>query len=253
MSRRSVAPIQYDESALTALSACRTYLEEAAAYVQGEKDSLPDPAPLTTARFPRTSILKANALEGTKDFRWPTIAAKIEDRKATSDRYFDPWYFVVMLLMEIPGGRFVYDRSKGGKYFYAAYAGSNAKENFYLRRIIVNTPIWADTREGKHRGETHYDYRRPTLHWIFKDVVRTLGQETRSVSSNREGAIRFAVGLFKQQLAAHHGSRRPTNKSKLPGLALTAAEYEKLLGIALHIADAMHEKYLLVRASESAK
>ncbi|MHC2531859.1 hypothetical protein [Bradyrhizobium diazoefficiens] len=245
MTKQRVAPIEYDERAKQALDSCIAYLEEAETYVQGDTDSLPDPTPLLTARFPTSTILGATFEESAKDYQWPTISAKIVDRKAESARHFDPWYFVVMLLLELPGGRFIYDRSKKSQYFYAAYAGWNKKENFYLRRIVVDTPIWADTKEGKHRKGAHYDYRRATLHWICKDVVRTLGRKTRSTSSNREGAIRFAVALFRKQLAAHQGARI------LPGLKLTAAKYEQLLRIALHIADATQERYLLGLAGKT--
>ncbi|WP_340672095.1 hypothetical protein [Bradyrhizobium ottawaense] len=244
MAKMRVKPIEYGQTANDALAACKNYLQEAEQYIQGDRKSLPDPTPLLTARFPSSSLLEAKAKDGVDGLAWPTIAAKIVDRMAKSDRFFDPWYFAVLLLLELPGGRIVLNRSNHQQYFYAAYAGSNAKENFYLRRIVVNTPIWADTQEGRHRDGAHYDYRRATLHWVCKDVVRTLGKKTRTVSSNREGAIRFAVKLFKQQLAAHGLSPR----SRLPGLELTAQDYERLLSIALYIADAMHEKHLVAKS-----
>ena len=245
MTGQRVAPIEYDARAKETLDACIAYLQEAEGFVQGDRKSLPDPMPLLTSRFPTSTILEATYEEGAKDFRWPTISAKIEDRKAETPRHFDPWYFVVMLLLELPGGRFIYDRSKKSQYFYAAYAGPSKRDNFYLRRIVVDTPIWADTKEGKHRAGAHYDYRRATLRWVCKDVVRTYGQKTRLTSSNREEAVRFAVTLFKKQLSAHRART-------LPGLKLTAAKYDQLLRIALHIADATQEKYLLGMAGKTA-
>jgi hypothetical protein len=229
-------------------------LKEAAAYVQGKRETLPDASRIVSARFPQTSILDANLVEEARGLRWPTIEAVIEDRSAStgevrSKRYFDPWYFVAMLLMEIPGGRFRFDRSNKQAYFYVAYAGPNGREgNFYLRRIVANTPPWADTREGGDKGGAHYDYRRPTLKWVLKDVVKAMGQDTRRVSRVRDGVVRFAAQLFHRQMAAHSG-KRVTRASKMPGLNLSLAAYEELLGYALYVADAVHEKFSLERRS----
>lgn len=228
MSRRSVAPIDYDSSALATLTICKRYLEEAIGYLQDKRKALPNAAPLTSARFPASSIITANAVEAAANLRWPTIEAVIEDREAPgerrSSRYFDPWYFLVMLLMEIPGGRFRFDRSKNSEYFYLAYAGPSGREgNFYLRRVIVDTPSWADTREGKHRKDAHYDYRRPTLKRVYKPLVRALDQKTRGESRKRPEAVQFAVDLFTRQLTAHLGESGSLDGVSLPGLDMTAA------------------------------
>src|SRR5262249_4251614 len=150
--------------------------------------------------------------------------AVIEDRegpkKERTERYFDPWYFVIMLLLELPGGRLRYDISKK-KYHYLAYAGPVGKEgNHYLRRIIANTSSRADTRE---KGEgVHYDYRRATLTKTAKKSIRQAGQETRPTSRVREDAIQFAIELFRRQLKGRD--------SKAPlVLNLNAKTYEKLL------------------------
>ncbi|WP_157644530.1 hypothetical protein [Bradyrhizobium sp. WSM2793] len=248
MPSRPVTTIVYDQSAIDALAACKTYLEQAEDYIHDKRNLLPDPTPLLEARFPTSSILPGHAIERTKGLSWPTISAKIVDAVAKKPRFFDPWYFVVMLLLELPGGRVILAKSKNQEYAYAAYAGRTVVPNFYLRRIVVNTPIWADTKEGKHVDGAHYDYRRVTLHWISKDAVRKLGRLTRRKSSNREAAVKFAVELFKEQLAAHHGGPGLGHPDKLPGLDLTALDYEELLWVALFIADAMHEKYLRLRA-----
>ncbi|MDA9539508.1 hypothetical protein ACM41_25755 [Bradyrhizobium sp. CCBAU 21362] len=240
--------IEYDQSAIDALAACMTYLQEAEDYIDGKRAALPDPQRLLQARFPTSTILSASAIDRAKGVSSPTISAKIVDSVAKRHRYFDPWYFVVMLLLELPGGRFILAKSKFQEYAYVAYAGRTIQPNFYLRRIVVNTPIWADTLEGKHSDGAHYDYRRTTLHWISKDAVRTLGKPTRRKSSNREAAVKFAVDLFEEQVIAHHGRNKSGPVEKLPGLDLTAMDYEKLLWVALYIADGVHEKHLRLRA-----
>ncbi|MCK1508399.1 hypothetical protein [Bradyrhizobium sp. 18] len=246
MSKQAV--IKYGQSAIDALAACIAYLQEAEDYIDGKRASLPNAEPLLEARFPTSTILSASAIDRAKGVSWPTISAKISDSVATKHRYFDPWYFAVMLLLELPGGRFILAKSKHQEYAYAAYAGQTVQPNFYLRRIVVNTPSWADTKEGKHSDGAHYDYRRTTLHWISKNAVRTLGKPTRRKSSNRETAVKFAVELFEKQLIAHHSRNESGRTDKLPGLNLAALDYEKLLWVALYIADGMHEKYLRLRA-----
>lgn len=251
MPPQPVTAIAYEQSAVEALAACMAYLKETEEYIHDKRQELPDPTPLLKARFPTTGLLPAHSVDKTKGVSWPTISARIADAVATKPRFFDPWYFVVMLLLELPGGRFILAKSKHQEYAYAAYAGRTVAPSFYLRRIVVNTPIWADTKEGKHHKGAHYDYRRVTLHWISKDAVRTLGKPTRRKSSNRESAVKFAGELFEEQLKAHFGGPGPERPDRLPNLNLTALNYEKLLWVALYIADAMHEKYLRSKAGNA--
>ena len=260
MPRKNSTPlIEYDRPAREAYAACLKYLKQAAAYVQGKRETLPDASPIVSARFPQSSILSASLVEEARWLRWPTIEAVIHDQSAPpgevrSKRYFDPWYFVAMLLMEIAGGRFRFDRSNRRQFFYVAYAGPVGREgNFYLRRIIANTPPWADTRDSKGKDDAHYDYRRPTLSLVLKDVVKAMGQDTRRQSRVRDEAVRFAVRLFERQIAAQSG-KRVTRASKMPGLNISPAAYQELLGYALYVADAMHEKFSLEgRSVASAK
>ncbi|MFK4643924.1 hypothetical protein ABIF96_002498 [Bradyrhizobium ottawaense] len=244
--KNSTPLIEYDESARETLAACLAYLKEEVAYVQGKRKKPPDASRIVRARFPASSILEAEFVPEARGLPLPAIAAVIEDPsaeagKSRSKRYFDPWYFVVMLLLEIAGGRFRFDWSKQ-KYLYVAYAGPGGRQgNFYLRRIVANTPALADTREQKDGG--HYDYRRATLRWVYKDVVRAMGQNTRRTARVRESAILFAVTLFKRQLVAH--GKRATRASKMPGLDITLGAYEELLRYALDLADAVHERVLL--------
>ncbi|MCK1475014.1 hypothetical protein IVB27_09430 [Bradyrhizobium sp. 197] len=244
--KNSTLLIEYDQSARETLAACIAYLKEAGAYQQGKRRTLPDASRIVRSRFPASSILQSDLVPEARGLPLPAVSAVIHDPtaesgKARSNRYFDPWYFVVMLLMEIPGGRFRFDWSKR-KYLYLAYAAPGTKEgNFYLRRIVANTPALADTREQKDGG--HYDYRRATLRWVYKDVVRAMGQDTRRKARVRESAIQFAVELFKRQLAAH--GKRPTRASKMPGLNVTLGGYEELLRYAVDLADAVHERFLL--------
>jgi hypothetical protein len=256
MPKKSSTPlIEYDHTAREAFAACLDYLKEAAAYVQGKRETLPDASRIVSARFPQSSIMAANLLEEARGLRWPAIEAVVEDRSAPpgevrSNRYFDPWYFVAMLLMEIAGGRFRFDRSNRQRFFYLAYAGPVGREgNFYLRRIIANTPPWADTHEGEGKGGAHYDYRRPTLSWALKDVVKAMGKDTRRISRVREAAVQFAVQLFNRQMVLQSGGKRVTRASKMPGLNVSPAAYQELLGYALYVADAVHEKFSLDRRS----
>jgi hypothetical protein len=145
----------------------------------------------------------------------------------------DPWYFLVMLLLELPGGRFRFDISKK-IYHYLAYAGSGREGNYYLRRLICNTSSKADTREqGGEDG--HYDYRRIALKPTAKEAIRAAGQETLVYARTREDAIKFALDLFERQL---------NGRDKLPVLGLSRDEYEQLLRKAFDVADRMHEEFL---------
>jgi hypothetical protein len=225
---------RYDAAA--ALKVCREYLKEAQEFAAGHRTQPPDVSKLVSARFPQSSI---RAARYGVDSRSPYIAAVIEDRDAPeeerSERFFDPWYFVPMLLMELPGGRFRFDRSKGAKYFYLAYAGPDGNEgNHYLRRIIVNTSRLADTRQKARSKEAHYDYRRAALKEVDKRVIEAMGQETLSPSRTREDAIKFAIGIFKRQL---------NSRQRLLAVDMSPREYESLLRTAFNVADAIHDKY----------
>lgn len=244
--KNSTPLIEYDQSARETFAVCLAYLTEAGAYAQGKRRTLPNASRIVRSRFPTSSILQSELVPEARGLPSPAVAAVIDDPstepgKARSERYFDPWYFVVMLLMEIAGGRFRFDWSKQ-KYLYLAYAAPGTREgNFYLRRIVANTPALADTREEK--AGDHYDYRRATLRWVYKDVIRAMGQDTRRKARVRESAIQFAVTLFKRQLAAH--GKRPVRASKMPGLNVTLGNYEELLRYALDLADAVHERFLM--------
>jgi hypothetical protein len=211
--KRDIPLLKYDEEAVAALTACREYLEEAKEFLESRREELPDPSDIAEARFPGSAIVKARHQGDDKFNRErPFIAAVIKDRDAQaeqrSERYFDPWYFVTMVLMELPGGRFHFDRSKHGRYFYLAYVGPEAKEGRYsLLRIIANASSSADTRQGR-RKDAHYDYRRATLKQTAKKSIRQSGQKTRSSSRGREEAIQFAIELFKRQLKGR-GKKTP--------------------------------------------
>ncbi|MFK4652615.1 hypothetical protein ABIF97_002549 [Bradyrhizobium japonicum] len=249
MTNLRVAPIDYDERSAEALNVCLTYLEQAEAYVQGDRDTPPDPTPLLSARFPSSKLLAATLERAVDGIKWPTISVLIEDSEAKNPRHFDPWYFVTMLLLELPGGRIVLDRSKMGEYFYAAYAGSNKRQNINLHRMIANTPIWGDT---KHSDDAHHDCRRIRLFWVCKNLIRKRGQKTRAVSKGREDVIRFALGIFERELARQHGTQLD-DASTLPSTDLTLVDYEMLLRVSLHLADSVHEKYLLQSRNASSE
>jgi hypothetical protein len=227
--------IAYDATAVAALKACRAYLRDAEEFLEGRCEELPDPSGIAATRFPQSSIVTARHTgEDAFGRGLPFIAAVIEDRehadKERSERYFDPWYFAIMLLLELPGGRFRFDISKR-KYHYLAFAGTGRSGNFYLRRLICDTSSKADTREKGGEG-AHYDYRRITLKPTAKETIRAAGQETLILSRTREDAIQFALELFERQL---------NGKSKLPVLDLGRDEYAMLLRSAFDIADRMHE------------
>jgi hypothetical protein len=239
--------LAYDKKSAAALNACREFLKQAEEFLDGSRPDLPDASPIADARFPRSSILWARCA-GVDRFKrdTPFVAARLEDRDRTgeqrSERYFDPWYFVVMLLLELPGGRFRFDGSKNDTYFYLAYAGPVGSEgNYYLRRIVADTSTEEDTRD--EGGDSHYDYRRATLKKMAKKVIRQAGQETRSASRDREDAIQFASELFNRQHKAKEEGRPPV-------LNLNPEKYEALLRQAFKIADRMHEKILALRTSD---
>jgi hypothetical protein len=163
----------------------------------------------------------------------------IEDEDAPDEfrkeRYFDPSYFVTMLLMELSGGRFRFDRSKYKGYFFLAFAGPGKEGNHYLRRTILNAPPGVDVRQIRQTADGHYDYRKNTLRRIAKRIVKITGQKTRARGRGREDAVAFAVELFKRQAAAN-------DSALLPALDLSEPEYESLLRKSLLLADAMGEK-----------
>lgn len=239
MTTQCVTPNKHDERIVEALHVCLAYLDQEEAFVQGARETLPDVAPLLTARFPSSKLLSAEYAQSVDGIEWPTVSVLIEDSKAENPRHFDPWYFVVVLLLELPGGRIVLDRSNNGDWFYAAYAGSNKRQNINLHRMIANTPIWGDT---KHFDNAHHDCRRIRLYWLCKNLIRKRGQKTRDVSKGREDIIQFALGNFRRELERQYGSQLQDD-SVLLSTDLTLVDYEMLLRVALHLADSVHEKY----------
>jgi hypothetical protein len=220
-------------STVEALKACQKYEAEAKDWLDGRREELPDPAILISTKFPLSTIPAARCGEERGE---PFIAAVIKDINAPdeerSERYFDPWYFAAMRLMELSGGRFHFARSKGAKYFYLTYIGPEKKEgNYSLRRMIVNPSPLADIRQTSNADGAHYDYRRSALKATAKSVVRENGQLTRSSSSGRAEAIRFAAELFKVQ---------SQDGVLASSLNLRTSEYEQLLQTAFDLADRIH-------------
>lgn len=247
MTDQCAAPSEYAEQVAKPLNVCLTYLDQSNAYVQGDRETLPDVVPLLTARFPSSTLLGAVYEQSVDGIEWPTVSVLIEDSRAENPRHFDPWYFVVMLLLELPGGRIVLDRSNMGEWFYAAFAGSNKRQNINLHRVIANTPIWGDT---KHHDNAHHDCRRVRLYWVGKNLIRKRGQKTRDVSKGREDVIRKALDIFERELVRQYGAQLKDN-STLASTDLTLVDYEMLLRVALHLADSVHEKYRLQARSQS--
>jgi hypothetical protein len=243
-SKSRVPVIEYDEKSAAALAACRAYLAEAQEFLEGRRGELPNARDLIDARFPLSTIREARC-DGADlyELGWPFVAAIIDDPMATRERYFDPWYFAAMRLLEVPGGRFIFGRSNRSKSlsyrFYLAYVGSRTKEGLhYVTRIIFNPSPRSDVRQMRD----HHDYRRVTLQAIpKKEVWDELGQETRGRSRLREDAIRSAIKLFERQL---------NDKNKVPVLNLSRHEYDQLLHRAFNVADRMHEKWLTERRAE---
>jgi hypothetical protein len=236
---KKVPILNYEEKSVTALKAFREYLKQAEDFVGGRED-LPDASLIVAARFPSSTIHAARHTGPDRfDLGWPFIAAVIEDLTAPDEerreRYIDPWYFVVMLLMELPGGRFAFNHSNKEKFYYLIYVGPRKREQeHFLRRSVTNASSRSDVRQKKKSADSHYDYRRITFVPTPKDDVwDVLGQPTRGRSQTREHAIRFAVELFGRQLNC---------RDNLPILDLNQKQYEQLLRGAFAVADRMHEK-----------
>jgi hypothetical protein len=233
--------IEYNAKDVGALKACREYLTQADEWLDGRREELPQLSGVSVARFPLSTIRKARH-EGVDRFHlgWPFVAAEMDDLEAPeekrSERFFDQWYFVVMSIMELPGGRFLFYRSKNNAYYYLVYVGAGPLKwegRHFLRRIIANPPSGVDVRQSRDK-DGHYDYRRITLVPKSKKAVRLLGQKTRALSQTREDAVRFALELFERQSDAD---------SRILALDLAQDEYERLLRKALEVADKMHEKF----------
>jgi hypothetical protein len=123
------------DHAVAILKACREYLAQADGYLTRVRQSLPD---ATLLARPCGSIIEVRIVAPLDEPAF--VAARIEDRDAPNEirreRYFDAWYFVVMLLLVLAGGRFRFDRSKYAAYYFLAYAGPIRKNgNHALRRI----------------------------------------------------------------------------------------------------------------------
>ena len=209
------------------------YLDQAEAYRSGIRASLPDAKLLEiteTDRVPGGSILNATAGE---DELGPFIEVTIEDRDAPDERrtprYVDPWYFLFMLLAEVAGGRFRFDRSKRQQYYFLTLVGPKKEGNFSLRRIIANTPQGSDTRQTRGVRHGHYDYRRVTLKPTKKRVVRSEGYKTRSLSRGRDAAIAFVTALLQQQRTG-------------PSSTIAPGRLDELLNRAIRLADEMQTR-----------
>ena len=213
-------------------SACLQYLEGAVSFLNGKRKAAPSPRKIIAARLPHGVPAREEDGE-VLGRRQPTIAADIKDDEGLHTRYFDPWYFAAMRLMELAGGRFDFDLSKR-KYYYVAYFGPAPGKagKHYMTRVIANTPHWAGTRHAEKKDEHGYrDYRRIALRWRSKADILLHGQETKSHSRERDDAIGFALKLYC----------RKGEKDALP----TPSRFEEVLRAAFDIADAMHEKSLL--------
>jgi len=169
---------------------CREYLNQAQEFLDGQRKELPDPNGIVSARFPLSTIRKARC-SGEDGFRrdWPFIAAVFEDLDAPAEkrteRYFDQWYFASMTVMQLAGGRFLFDRSKGRQFFYLIYTGPHTKEGrHYLTRIIANPSPLSDVRLSRDK-DAHYDCRRITLTTKSKDVVVLIWNRKRANSPRR--------------------------------------------------------------------
>lgn len=234
--------IHYDKTARATLDACIAYLDAATVYLKDPSANLPDIRPLLGARFPNSTItVPAKRFSEVRGLRWPTVSAFIDNSIIDHRRHFDPWYFAVMLLLELPGGRIVAMGSNHQDYVYLGYAGTNKNRNIKLRRIIANTPAWADTLDEN----SHFDLRRPSLSFVSKDVRKILGFKTKGLSSGRAKAVELAGQLFDEQLSLQIADQ--SGEAEMPGLELTVSGYTNLLEIALQLADLMHERYSLRR------
>jgi hypothetical protein len=219
------------------LEAAREYLTQCHQYLANSAAGLPDASKLAKVRCSHSSILGARS-GGTDELGLgiPFIAAKIKDLKAPGEvrheRYFDPWYYNTMLVAELSGGAFCFDRSKNGKYYFLAFVRKGvSKGRHYLRRSIANTPAYHDTRERQRTTDSHLVYCRSTLNWTAKKAIRMLGQLTRRKSRTREDMILFAVALFEVRIQNDRSARE---------LGLSVKEYEVLLREAFRFADAIH-------------
>jgi hypothetical protein len=204
-------------------------------FLAGARESLPDPDLLLTVRFPWTSF---GRVRSGRDELGPYIAAVLRDRPASgegsNERFFDPWYFTAMCLMELPGGHFKLSWSKV-KYLYVNYVGQKVSQGEHsLRRIIANPSPYEDVRDIKGLGAGHYDQRRVTLRLISKGKIRKEGQQTHAPSLTRDDAINVAVNSFEDRLS----------HSNIAILGLSCADYESSLRNTLDVADKMHAERL---------
>jgi hypothetical protein len=206
-------------------------MERASAFLAGLGE-FPSPIHISGSQFPSSSFERVHSA---KDEIGSYIAAMIHDRPSTgegsNERFFDPWYFTPMLLLELPGAHFKLSWSKR-EYLYITYvARKRSQRPHFLRRIIANPSAYQDVRNIEGVGAGHYDYRRLTLKIVSKGQIQRQGQETRAPSQTREHAIQFALELFDE---------RKNDSDSLAVLELDRTEYEQLLRGAFDVADKIY-------------
>lgn len=193
----------------------REYLSQAEEYLNCGRTELPD-SNLLLACIPTKSILN---MKIGHDETGLLAAVTIKHKEARTPRLFDPWYFVVLLVLEISGARLRFHSNRSdanaSKHFYLAVVAPQKRKGIIrVLRIVANSAVEDITGQlpGNHR-----DYRRATLN------NRPWSKGSRP-ANGRQTAIALAIKLFRQRSAC----------------CLTLEEYEQLLHKAFDIADRLH-------------
>jgi hypothetical protein len=195
-----------------------TYLDQADAYTRSD-DAL-DAALLCRQLPPDGSIL--DAMLGA-DTHGPYIAVRVRDpddpTRPVTPRLFDPWWFVVIVLLAIAGVPLVWHKKmqKGEPYFrlMCCTLGDEPQDGIPVTRLIGDTDEGVETRFGRD----HLDIRKAGL------TTRSAHGRPHPPKYGRADILRLAPGLI--------GGAGP-----LPGL--TAAMLRALIDRAIKAADDIH-------------
>jgi len=251
MRKQMAVKLEYGEHQRELLKRINRYLAEVRIELnQGRPLRLPDIGPVIDSVLPPWSGITRARSTGADRFKlgWDFVAATFAQRpnaKEGSERYFDPLYFVVLLLMTLAGGAFRHKRTKDipgePERWLLEYGGVGPIGTPHqVLRTINNPRPGREVRQNAHptapKSESHYDLRRLTLYALSKPVIRKAGQLTRTKGlRTQDDAITRATGLFQEQLDLNG-----TNML----LDMDAQAYERLLRDALGIADNVYSATL---------
>jgi hypothetical protein len=274
-SRRNTRPRPFDSSDARVLDAARDALDALEAGILSAnvppssltKDGhlsrervgsvLPDLAAILNARVIGSLIGRARCTGNNHADRGPFITASFDDPAGLDEKrekYFDPWWFPALLLMEVSGAYLVLHRSKDEKRarpessappfgYYYLMVRWRGDQGVMLNRIITNVPsrrsaVWKDRWLLKH----HYrDYRSEVFTRPTRSEEQGKGLKVHSAATpygGRKKLLDHLPVLFDARVKASEGSTAAIGD-------MTTQGYMELVHRALKVADRIDAKLRL--------